>query len=656
MFVQNIHIWNFTPPHENTGTPTWSCIYDTQSNGNTVSFLRFRHLTSGHLQAVSKSDGQKLRLWDLSCNSKRPPYRDVPGTEDAIACSGAFSFGGTYNQMNLVHLDAEDALCSRMEIPLPSSDEGVYSRRRDRRRTLKHVVNAVSIGSGSHALLELSDGTFLHYDREKTASPLTKLPIDVFGPCTSGPEIAMNRKLAMARIGREGLLVFAVSQYNLTSNRGKISFRMLEDGTKSIGKDEFWGFSEENKSNFSFNDTIPHMPTPSPQHVTPISTVKIPDNLSISTPPFLSWSSPLSHRSVVNSSPDHTTSTNGSPPSLKKSHRSISLINSSKNSENKNQNKSNPKKQDIEKKVFSQTSFSKVVINKKRKPPELKYDNLQVKANEDPSSIKLPEKERLSEKISKTKINPGKMKDQGITLLEAEGHRKSNQLFDLQKKISNAATSLDVLKRKMKGDKKKHITKKVINDEKLVLLHKQEHCNLDKEIMRDQKTKLKKNNTTLSRKKMHFNDESKIESSKKDTRSKNKLISTKNEVKLAFDCEKNKEGKALSKEKDKMVASKTIEVDSSIPLREKSIHSKKLYHEAAYELSLGKKSSSNQPKPNHSNQTSHVTSIKMSVEADGQLQKRRLSNDGKKTDSNEQNRERKNQASIPNDRAVHGMY
>ena len=110
--IKNIHIWNFTPPNQENGTPMWSCIYDTQSNGNTVSFLRFRHLENGHLQAISKSDGQKLRLWDLSTtndkNSSRPPYKDIPHTEGTIGCYGAYLFGGAYSQMSVVYLDAED--------------------------------------------------------------------------------------------------------------------------------------------------------------------------------------------------------------------------------------------------------------------------------------------------------------------------------------------------------------------------------------------------------------------------------------------------------------------------------------------------------------------------------------------------------------------
>ena len=60
-----------------------------QSNGKTVSFIRFRHLENVDLQSISKSDGQKLRLWDSSSdennkNSIRPQYKDIHRTEDTI--------------------------------------------------------------------------------------------------------------------------------------------------------------------------------------------------------------------------------------------------------------------------------------------------------------------------------------------------------------------------------------------------------------------------------------------------------------------------------------------------------------------------------------------------------------------------------------------
>lgn len=90
--IKNIHIWSFTPPAEADpgGAAEWSCLVDTQSNGMTVSLLQFRHAPSG-LQAVSKSDSQCIRLWELgglSEETKRPKYRDVPNTQDTVSCHG----------------------------------------------------------------------------------------------------------------------------------------------------------------------------------------------------------------------------------------------------------------------------------------------------------------------------------------------------------------------------------------------------------------------------------------------------------------------------------------------------------------------------------------------------------------------------------------
>jgi len=63
--IKNIHIWSFTPPSPISPDPKWECIYDTQSNGMTVEYLSFRRGKEG-LQGVSKSQGQCIRLWDLS--------------------------------------------------------------------------------------------------------------------------------------------------------------------------------------------------------------------------------------------------------------------------------------------------------------------------------------------------------------------------------------------------------------------------------------------------------------------------------------------------------------------------------------------------------------------------------------------------------------
>ena len=61
-----MHIWSFIPPQGNMTEPIWQCLYDTPTNGNTIAYLSFRTDSNGMLQGISKSDDQKLRIWDLS--------------------------------------------------------------------------------------------------------------------------------------------------------------------------------------------------------------------------------------------------------------------------------------------------------------------------------------------------------------------------------------------------------------------------------------------------------------------------------------------------------------------------------------------------------------------------------------------------------------
>jgi hypothetical protein len=138
-----MHIWSFIPPHGNKNEPSWQCLYDTPTNGNTITYLKFRRDAKGLLQGISKSDDQKLRIWDLSyedlrqdsqmnktnvrsiikqlavkaekeaCENrpKRPPYVDVRSTENALGVCGSYVFSGgdsMYNKMGVMFLDVPD--------------------------------------------------------------------------------------------------------------------------------------------------------------------------------------------------------------------------------------------------------------------------------------------------------------------------------------------------------------------------------------------------------------------------------------------------------------------------------------------------------------------------------------------------------------------
>lgn len=136
-----MHIWSFIPPQGNRTEPIWQCLYDTPTNGNTISYLSFRTDSNGLLQGISKSDDQKLRIWDLSFEQqldtsqnkqsvikqladkaksenypgderpKRPPFIDVFATENTLGVFGSYLFSGgenMFNKMGVMYLDVED--------------------------------------------------------------------------------------------------------------------------------------------------------------------------------------------------------------------------------------------------------------------------------------------------------------------------------------------------------------------------------------------------------------------------------------------------------------------------------------------------------------------------------------------------------------------
>lgn len=202
--IKNIHIWKFTPPknhprsssigyefdyendeYEDNGI--WDQLYDTPTNGNTIVLLGFyRRESDNKLLAVSKSDVQKLRLWDLSFEQdeeqqgsnnerpKRPPHQDVDNSQYALDIAGGIGVctgGNMYNVMSIVSLDRPNDPFNHTELALPTAADSsngrdspndfaqtAYSSRRQRRGEMKAVVNvATSPRDSSHALLELDD-------------------------------------------------------------------------------------------------------------------------------------------------------------------------------------------------------------------------------------------------------------------------------------------------------------------------------------------------------------------------------------------------------------------------------------------------------------------------------------------------------------------
>ena len=193
--IKNIHIWSFEPPvYDKNGVTElesvkWAQLYDTQTNGNTISLLSFVYTpANSKLLAVSKSDRQKLRLWDLSgeqkqieniddvkSRPKRPNYKDVLNTEAGLAIAGSkfciCGGDGMYNQMSIVSLEQAQSVYNHTELELPVADTESSSigtpakdtpstsrRRRPQRGDLKQVVSVASMSSdASHVMLELDD-------------------------------------------------------------------------------------------------------------------------------------------------------------------------------------------------------------------------------------------------------------------------------------------------------------------------------------------------------------------------------------------------------------------------------------------------------------------------------------------------------------------
>ena len=286
--IQNIHIWSFKPSRLEKGEESvWTCLYDTQTNGTSINQLYFRHNALGHLQGISKSDDQKLRVWDLSYEQKRiasdsdgsdrpkrPDYVDVASTEGTIGVCGPYAFasgslGGMHNIINVVGLDVDDVSspfnCTELALPVSGADDFIDKKRasrtgRQQRGDLKSIVNVTGlVFDASHALLQLSNGSIVQYRHDESGHPFL-VPISQ-SLCTtfidddvaaltdspSPPQQHHNKKVSLARVGSEGMVLFAVSSFNENTSRGAIALRALpgsENQTSSNNKPRrYWGFN-----------------------------------------------------------------------------------------------------------------------------------------------------------------------------------------------------------------------------------------------------------------------------------------------------------------------------------------------------------------------------------------------------------------------------
>lgn len=286
MPFQNIHIWSYKPSRIEKGEESvWTCLYDTQTNGTSINQLYFRHNKHGNLQGISKSDDQKLRVWDLSYEQKRiasdsdgsdrpkrPDYVDVASTEGTIGVCGPYAFasgslGGMHNIINVVGLDVDDVSspfnCTELALPAGGEDQFVDRRRasrtgRQQRGDLKSIVNVTGlVFDASHALLQLSDGSVVQYRHDESGHPLlipisqsmctTFIDDDVAALMESPPQQHHNKKLSLARVGSEGMVLFAVSSFNESTSRGAIALRTLPGSENQINSStkprRYWGFN-----------------------------------------------------------------------------------------------------------------------------------------------------------------------------------------------------------------------------------------------------------------------------------------------------------------------------------------------------------------------------------------------------------------------------
>lgn len=275
--IKNIHIWSFKPPTSSGQDPVWTQLYDTQTNGNTIKWLSFRY-TKDHLYGLSKSDGQKLRVWDLTSEDSkqepsrrpsRPPFQDVAHTEAALGVAGDLCLCGghdMYNTLSLVSLDVDNLQSpyNHTELALPSTSNAPpdlsfmsnHRRSRSRRQQRGDLKNIETVAGMVHdagqALLELSDGSMVQYTENERLPRLQRF--------VGGNDEALmegwSRRVCVDRVASSGTAVAAVALYNPASGKGSIRLTVLEDAALQQTR-KFWGFLDR--------PTLPY-PIMSPDH------------------------------------------------------------------------------------------------------------------------------------------------------------------------------------------------------------------------------------------------------------------------------------------------------------------------------------------------------------------------------------------------------
>lgn len=164
--IKNVHVWQFVPaPLIRSGMeniePTWNCIYDVASNGNTIELMEFR---KGGMELMSKSAGVNLRVWDLSQYdvdpTAKPLFEDIPNSQDMRSMLDGFAFGGTYD-FAVVRLDAPKA-ANRSAFVVPERNIEDDNGQR-RKRLMRQIDEVIGTNDGSHVLALCTDGGVLYF-------------------------------------------------------------------------------------------------------------------------------------------------------------------------------------------------------------------------------------------------------------------------------------------------------------------------------------------------------------------------------------------------------------------------------------------------------------------------------------------------------------
>ena len=308
--IKNIHIWSFEPPtnrcsSNNTNNsivedePIWTQLYDTQTNGNTIKWLSFHwNSTQNTWSALSQSDGQKLRVWDLSHEQQstndtshaqddgerpsRPPFVDVNHTEGMLGVAGRYVVCGgaresMYHKVSLVDLDGGDLTSpyNHTELALPTAHggssnvngrdhhhrdddnaaaapplsildtvrEASFARRprRQQRGDLKSVEHVAGMSTDAgQALLELSDGQLVQFQSVPSRHGVPQLLV------LSGQSLSpgCSRQVCVARVASMGLAVAATAVFHPAHGKGILRLWALDDLTERQKHpfDGFWGF------------------------------------------------------------------------------------------------------------------------------------------------------------------------------------------------------------------------------------------------------------------------------------------------------------------------------------------------------------------------------------------------------------------------------